>query len=342
MNSSETKYSRYALCREMLESAVIVANYDFGEATPFAKAIEQTKNILITGEGSSRIFPAKHFRNQLLTNGIDFNVVIEGALQAMEYNLDEYVVFGLSNSGKTKELVGLFSKLKKENHPSFYGITATPGTPVSKLPKSAIILTCGKEEAVAATKSVMEQALFFDSLLNNAFHIPMPSMLEVSNKISDALSTTIDPEIIRRMSKAPVIYFAGRNDGVAEELTLKTNEITRKKSAFLEGTYALHGIEEVMNKGEILIVIDPFEQEEEKFNEILVKGAGVEVIAISTRPTLFPTILIPDGSTFKNYIELAAGWNLLVETGLNLVIDLDKPVRARKIGNEDRRFSNRF
>jgi glutamine---fructose-6-phosphate transaminase (isomerizing) len=83
------------------------------------------------------------------------------------------------------------------------------------------------------------------------------------------------------------------------------------------------------------VVIDPFEQEEEKFNEILVKGAGVEVIAISTRQTLFPTICIPDGGAFKNYIELAAGWNLLVETGINLGIDLDKPVRARKIGNEE-------
>jgi len=34
------------------------------------------------------------------------------------------------------------------------------------------------------------------------------------------------------------------NNGVAEELALKTNEITRKKSAFLEGTFAVHGIEE--------------------------------------------------------------------------------------------------
>jgi glutamine---fructose-6-phosphate transaminase (isomerizing) len=334
MNSFDIKYSKYALCREMLESVAIVASYDFGVATPFAKAVEQTKNILITGEGSSRIFPAKHFRQQLLTNGIDFNVLIEGASQAMEYKLNDYVIFGVSNSGKTKELVGLFSKLKKEKHPSFYGITATPGSQVAKLTQSAVILTCGKEEAVAATKSVIEQALFFDSLLNRAFSVIMPSLFDISEKFNDALSLFIDPEITRLISKAPVIYFAGRNDGVAEELTLKTNEITRKKSEFLEGTYALHGIEEVMNHGEVLVVIDPFEQEEKKFYDILVKGAGVEVIAISAHQTLFPTILIPDGGTFKNYIELAAGWNLLVETGINLGIDLDKPVRARKIGNE--------
>ena len=44
-------------------------------------------------------------------------------------------------------------------------------------------------------------------------------------------------------------------------------------------------------------------------------------------------ILLSDDGSFQNYIEMAAGWNLLVETGVALGIDLDKPVRVRKIGN---------
>ncbi|NIA17213.1 MAG: sugar isomerase, partial [Planctomycetes bacterium] len=34
------------------------------------------------------------------------------------------------------------------------------------------------------------------------------------------------------------------------------------------------------------------------------------------------------------YVYLSAGWNVLVEIGLALGIDLDKPQRARKVGNE--------
>lgn len=334
MNSFEPKYTQFALCNEMIQVTEIIKNYDSNVAKPFVNAVLRKQNLLLTGEGSSRIFPAKHFRYQLLANGIDFNVVIEGATQSLEYKLDDYVVFGVSNSGKTKELAELFSKLKADNHPAFFGITATHGTPVEKLPQASVVLTCGKEEAVAATKSVMEQALFFDSLLCEAFNMEKPSFTILSEKIEAVLSTHIDQKFVEILAKAPVIYFAGRNDGVAEELALKTNEITRKKSDFLEGTYALHGIEEVMNTGETLVVIDPFEQEEEKFRSILEKGAGVDVIAISSRKTIFPTIQIPDAGTFKNYIELAAGWNLLVETGLALGVDLDKPSRARKIGNE--------
>ena len=60
----------------------------------------------------------------------------------------------------------------------------------------------------------------------------------------------------------------------------------------------------------------------------------MNIIAISTQKTIFPTIIIPDGGEHSEYVQLAAGWNVLVETGISLGIDLDKPVRARKVGNE--------
>lgn len=104
-----------------------------------------------------------------------------------------------------------------------------------------------------------------------------------------------------------MFYFTGRNTGVAEELTLKTNEIICKKSDFLEGTYCVHGIEEVMKPGEALILIDPFVDEEEKIEELFVKGIGMQVIAIAPRQTRFETILVPDIPEFRTYLNLAAG-----------------------------------
>jgi len=77
-----------------------------------------------------------------------------------------------------------------------------------------------------------------------------------------------------------MIYFSGRNNGVAEELSLKANEITRKKSDYLEGTYAVHGIEEVMDKNDIVFVVDPIDEEVSKFQEVLEKGVGLKVVAI--------------------------------------------------------------
>ena len=125
-----------------------------------------------------------------------------------------------------------------------------------------------------------------------------------------------------------------RNNGVAEELTMKVNEIVRKKSAFLEGTYLMHGPEEVMNPNDVVIVIDPYKSEMEKINELLVQGVGLNVFAIASNDTIFPTIKVTNVGELTNFVYLAAGWNLLVEVGISLGIDLDKPERARKVGNE--------
>jgi glutamine---fructose-6-phosphate transaminase (isomerizing) len=54
-------------------------------------------------------------------------------------------------------------------------------------------------------------------------------------------------------------------------LILKTNEVTRKKSDFLEGTYVVHGLEEVMDKNDIVFVIDNMEEEIEKFQDVRAK-----------------------------------------------------------------------
>ena len=182
---------------------------------------------------------------------------------------------------------------------------------------------------------MVEQALFYEAVLRAASGVRALDYEEGARGIEQALSLDIPAEIVSRIAGADTIYFAGRNNGVSEELTLKTNEITRKKSDFLEGTYAAHGIEEVMNANDVVIVVDPFKEEVEKYLECLDKGVGTALISIAAEKTAFPyNVIIPDNREFANYIQLAAGWNLLVETGLFLGIDLDKPVRARKVGNE--------
>jgi len=325
MNNSD-KYQKYALCREMLETADVVRNFNVEKRETYGEAFKSASSVLLTGEGSSRIFPAKKSIYDAFKSGMKTPVYTEGATQAQEYALEGMTVFGASNSGKTKELIRLFNTLVKEGHQNLYGLTAYAGSTLENYCKATHVLSCGSEDAVAATKSVAEQALFFDDVRAAAEGRTLEGLKEAGDRVEEVLTQEIDPEIISRIANAGTIYFAGRNNGVAEELTLKTNEITRKKSDFLEGTYAAHGIEEVMNAEDVIIVIDPFEEEEEKFMECLAGGVGTALIAISSRKTSFPyNMTIPEAGAYQNYVELAAGWNLLVETGLALGIDLDKP-----------------
>jgi len=335
MNLTDAKYTQFGLVRDMLGTADVIANFSADEAKDTGRAIAQVGRLLLTGEGSSRIFPAKNVIANARRLNWPITLHTEAGRQAQEYDLSNWAVFAASNSGKTSEVIKLFNDLRGKGHKHLYGLTASDNSKLGELSEKCYVLKCGPEGAVAATKSVIEQALFYQAMLEHACGIPLLGRRckLLSEQITTALTTPIDPTITDKIAAAGTIYFAGRNDGVAEELTLKTNEITRKKSDFLEGTYAVHGIEEVMNKDDVVICIDPYDDSLGKFNDVLVKGVGLTVITVSTRPTQFPSIVVPE-CDLQPYVNMAAGWNLLVEVGVKLGINLDKPVRARKVGNE--------
>jgi glucosamine--fructose-6-phosphate aminotransferase (isomerizing) len=335
MNLKESKYSKYALVQEMMQTTEAVNKFNPGQTKEVAEEIKSVGKLFLTGEGSSRIFPAKNAIRKALTWGIDLAVSTDGSRQASQYDLTEFAVFCASNSGRTKEVVLLAKKLGSAGNRHRYGLTANKDTLLEKECTRTFVLNCGWEQAVAATKSVIEQTLFYESILWNIRGLDKTAECsKLPDLIGKALTQPIDKEIVELATNATTIYFAGYNDGVAEELTLKTNEITRRKSDYLEGTYAVHGIEEVMDKNDIVFVVDPIEEEIEKFQEVLVKGVGLNVVAIADRDTPFKTIRVPSAGEMNPYVFLSAGWNLLVEIGLSTGIDLDKPERARKVGNE--------
>jgi len=333
MNLQDNKYNQFFLIREMLETGEIVKRLDIKKILSYEKEVKKER-IFFTGEGSSRIFPAKKIMYESQKKVYKEDFYTDCATQALEYHLLDSTVFVASNSGKTKEDLELIRKLKRQNHDNIISIVANAGTPIMNEAHVSYLLSCGKEIAVPATKSVIEQALFYDLLFRGLNHTDLPDLNQLGNLIIQVLQIPIPEEITENLMNAKIIYFAGRNNGVAEELTLKTNEIARKKSDFLECTYLFHGVEEVMNTDEVVVIVDPFKDEEEKYKNVLVEGIGLKVVAIATRKTIFPTIIIPEYGDFTNYLEIAAGWNLLVEVGINMGIDMDKTVRARKVGHE--------
>jgi glucosamine--fructose-6-phosphate aminotransferase (isomerizing) len=335
MNRNDPRYTQFALTREMMDTVEVVRNFDPCGTAAIARHISKLGRLMLTGEGSSRIFPAKNAIRKGLTWGLDLHVATEGSRQAATYDLSDFAIFAASNSGRTKEVVALLKKLQAAGHSARFGLTANANTVLESHCLQTIVLSCGWEQAVAATKSVAEQALVYQSLVSHIAGRDMEADMEgLADKIEASLAAPIDPAIVRAVAKAGTIYFAGFNDGVAEELTLKTNEITRRKSDYLEGTYAVHGIEEVMAAGDVVFVVDPIAEEMEKFREVLVDGVGLTVVAIAACDTPFPTIRVPDAGPMNPYCFLAAGWNLLVEIGLAAGINLDKAQRARKVGNE--------
>lgn len=336
MQLDREPYSSFGLVKDMLSAVDVVRTFQPSVVYEMAAQIPRDGKLLLTGEGSSRMFPAKNVIAAARKSNWPLTIHTEAGRQAQEYDLSDWSVLAMSNSGRTAEVIRLYTQLQEQKHARHFSLTAFPNSTLESLATRGAVLTCGKETAVAATKSVVEQGLFCRALVERVVGVDtLESRLgRLADQMQVALTQAIDPEIARKVSRAGTVYCAGRNDGVAEELTLKVNEITRKHSDFLEGTYAVHGVEESMRADDVVVWIEPFAESEQKFYDVLVKGVGLTVIAIASRPTMFPTIQIPDAGDLSGFVQLVAGWNLLVEAGLQLAINIDKPERARKVGNE--------
>ena len=79
MNLTDPKYSQYALVREMMDTIDVVKGFDPGQMKKVADEIKSVGRLLLTGEGSSRIFPAKNLIRKALTWGLDISIFTDGS-----------------------------------------------------------------------------------------------------------------------------------------------------------------------------------------------------------------------------------------------------------------------
>ncbi len=334
MNNFSLQKNKVHLITEMLQTVQIIDGFDESAALALAEEFRSADNLMLTGEGSSRIFPARNALMKWLSHGKGPRIFTESATDLAGKDLFGFTLFGASNSGRTKEVVNLFKELREKGHENLYSLTCTANSVLEEHAMKGVVLNTGKEHAVAATMSVIAQAFFYEVLLSGITNRKIDKHLLASD-IDATLNQSISQEILDTLAGADHLFFAGIHNGVAEELTLKTNETVRKKSAFFPGTYLLHGVEEVISEKDVILLVDHLPDHVKKIHHVFVKGIGAKVIGFDDVSSLFPSVSCScSHPEHEPYVKLAAGWKILAETGLAMGIDLDKPQRARKIGNE--------
>ena len=95
---------------------------------------------------------------------------------------------------------------QQHHHKNLFALTANKNTKLESLAKQTFILSCGKEQAVAATKSVAEQTLFYQSLLSA---IAGKSLAKKLPQLADAFGATLTMPIDEKITNA-IASFSGR------------------------------------------------------------------------------------------------------------------------------------
>src|SRR3989344_6929258 len=230
--------------QEMLETEQVCLQFDFNQTSDLASKIG-TSRIIFTGMGSSLIFPGKHAKNRAMKLNIANKVEAYFASDLFQYeDFSDTYVFLCSNSGKTKEVILLLEDIKSKGA-KCVAITAVPDSILAQRSDEKIILTCGFEKGVAATKSVIEQALVYDSLIYHLakiqgrdidFELLKSGLKQTALAIKNNINLRVEDLLLKKLATSKNYYVVGLDNGMAEEITLKSYEIARKIALFYPDT----------------------------------------------------------------------------------------------------------
>ncbi|MBI4015578.1 MAG: SIS domain-containing protein [Candidatus Aenigmarchaeota archaeon] len=326
--------------KEMLESGGVCEKFDFSLTKDIAKEIGD-KRVVFTGMGSSLLFPGNNAKNRALKLNIKNRVEAYFSSDLMQYtDFSDTYLFLFSNSGKTKEVVLLLEHAKKHGG-TCVAITAVPDSPLANKADRKILMKCGFEKGIAATKSVIEQGLICDSIIFNLavlqgkkidFGKLKKDLEDAGKKIEKNIMLDIEPAILEKLSKEKQFYFVGLETGVAAELSLKLCETTGKMAVYYPDTHIFHGLEEGLNKGCAVVIHHPhFSEYADKFKKFQ-QVTGAMLFGIGSGSDI-AGLDIKLNQTFDNYCLLSGGWALVRNLVNALGRDIDHPKRITKVGN---------
>jgi len=274
---------------------------------PWAPLVDAAKKgpLLLVAEGSSRLVPLGLATRLMRSWGATGIAGCSGRQIPAHW---PGTLVALSNSGRTREVI---EGLRGRPH---FAITGLAGGPLAHSASAAISVLPRPEQAVAATASVMGQALVVAEALAAAHGQRLDRAALVAGL---AAITEPTPPAVERL------WIVGGDDGVAEELALKAWETAGLPATPVASGLALHGLEEVLRPGDAVWVIDGDDADRAPIR-IRLAPTGATVIEMT----------VPAIGGLAPLLRLATGWRWLAAWAVQRGRDPAKPTRARKVGND--------
>ena len=287
--------------------------------------------VLLVGEGSSRLFPASFALHLRRAWNAPIHIDHLGGREASGVINEHQCIVGLSNSGDTREVVELLDQLREQNHERVLCITGRDDGYMTKGFEHYALLA-EPEGAVAATVSVFGQAFILADAIAAIAGKTVPKK-EIKAEIERILNADLPDAVLAQLAATQRIFWSGAEGGCASELTLKTLETCRVLGTYAPGSLILHGIEEVFDEGDLVVLVDPAAQDKEPYNNFIVNNTPAKTVQIGGPDYGVPRIEHADLGVWNPLLQLVIGWKLLVAQANALGNDPDKPQRARKVGN---------
>ena len=268
-------------------------------------------NIYITGSGTSYHsgLLAKHLLAKYAK--IKSEVIVSSEFHYISDTLEpNSAIIAISQSGETADVIHPIKKVK-DHGIKVLSIINIPTSSLARLSDSAIVLNCGPEIGVAATKSFIGQLMVIYNIVNllsdNQLYADklnqkklieiMEKTLKLDNKIKSLVSE-LDSEI-------KDIYILGRSIHypIALEGSLKIKELAYIHAEGIAAGELKHGPLALIDSKSLVIVINPID---ETYQDVIssaneIKSRGAKIIGISNK----------NNDVYDHYIEIPECLNYL-------------------------------
>lgn len=297
------------------------------------KTVARKPRLIFAGEGSSREIPgnlAVSLAKTLKLEGVE--VAVSSPAGISDLNWDDVVIV-MSNSGETSTSVELAERAAREGILAV-GMTTNPRSRLARACGHKIILECGEEKAVGATKSVVEQSLAVAGIIYGLKGEQFPDAQELARKFKGALTREIPLSAIRKISRARQLVVVGRN-GLQKELNLKIAETIGMPVKPIETCDILHGDEETFSQADCILIFEPPVERLAKIEKFIAARASViyiTAIPLDLEGSQSEQIIMEDAGEMQALIALAMGQNLLIRTAVYKGSKCE-PRFARKVGD---------
>jgi len=256
-----------------------------------ANLIKQTKNMYITGSGTSynAALVAKHIFSKYAKLKIE-PLISSEIPYASNFFDSTSILIALSQSGESADVLEAVNIAQKDGT-EIISIVNMMTSSLANASSISIGLNCGPEIGVAATKSFTSQlAILYqltDKLCGNCLGLDL-------NKISETMSEALLDhskivDIAKQLKNVSDVYILGRgiHYPIACEASLKIKELAYIHAEGLPGGELKHGPLALMDSNVYVIIINP--SDSTYANTLTsaheIKARGAKIIGISDKPS---------------------------------------------------------
>jgi len=286
---SKSDFEHYTLkeINEQPRTVLSASVQEPGKVEEFAKAIRKANSLYITASGTS--YHAGLLMKFRLNKEarIRVDAVVAGELKEHSGFLGKgSVVIAFSQSGETADVMEAVKEAKKHGA-KVYSIVNAAGSTLARESDGVLLLNCGPEVGVAATKSFTAQVvvanMVVDAVLgkrkSNGFR-------ELSVAVTEALKCDeLVRDLVFEYRDRPDFYFVARGyeSPVAMEGALKLKELSYIHAEGMPASELKHGTLALIEKGTPVVVLNPTgdSHADSLSNAEELRARGADVIGIS-------------------------------------------------------------